>query len=293
MNGAAARVSLAVVLVAGATTLAACDSSGAADEGRTRVVATTTVFADIAVRVGGDRVAVASLVPAGRDVHTFDPSPGDVARVAEADVLIVNGLGLDDWAVGLARDAGSEARVVTLADAVPAEQYIVDAETGRPNPHLWLDPALAAGYARAIGDALGRPDRAEAYVDELTALHGEARAAFGALPAEARRIVSFHDALPYFARAFDLEIVGVVVDAPGQDPSAGEIARLVAAIRAAGVRAIFSEVQFPPDLAGTVADETGATVVADLYTDTLGDPPVDSYAGLIRWDVARIVEALR
>ena len=293
MNGRATLLGPIAALVIGTATLAACDVERASDDGRTRVVATMTVLADIAANVGGDRVAVTSLVPAGRDVHTFDPSPQDVARVAAADVLLVNGLGLDEWAIGLARDAGSDARIVTLADTVPAEDYIVDRETGRPNPHLWLDPSLAATYARVIGEALGTPERAETYAGELASLADESKSAIAALPAESRRIVSFHDALPYFARAFGLEIVGVVVDAPGQDPSAGEIARLVTAIRAAGVRAIFSESQFPPDLARAVADETGAAVVADLYTDSLGDPPADSYTGLIRWDVARIVEALR
>ena len=262
------------------------------DSGRLEVVATTTVLADLVAQVGGESVSVTSLVPKGGEVHTFDPSPGDVGRVAAADLVVVNGLGLDDWAVGLARDSGTGARVLTVADSIPAEQYIVDEETSRPNPHLWLDPSLAAGYARAIGQAIGTPDRAETYVQELTALQAEARARIGALPADARRIVSFHDALPYFARAFDLEIVGVVVDAPGQDPSAGEIADLIGAIKASGVKAIFSEAQFPHDLADTVAEETGATVVADLYTDTLGDPPVDTYGGMIRWDVDRIVEAL-
>jgi zinc/manganese transport system substrate-binding protein/manganese/iron transport system substrate-binding protein len=262
------------------------------DSGRLEVVATTTVLADLVAQVGGDSVSVTSLVPKGGEVHTFDPSPGDVGRVAAADLVVVNGLGLDDWAVGLARDSGTSARILMLADSIPAEHYIVDEETGRPNPHLWLDPSLAAGYARAIGQAIGTPDRAETYVEELTALEGETRATIGALPADARRIVSFHDALPYFARAFDLEIVGVVVDAPGQDPSAGEIAELIDAIKASGVKAILSEAQFPHDLADTVAGETGATVVADLYTDTLGDPPVDTYGGMIRWDVDRIVEAL-
>jgi ABC-type Zn uptake system ZnuABC Zn-binding protein ZnuA len=98
--------------------------------------------------------------------------------------------------------------------------------------------------------------------------------------------------LPYFARAYGLTIAGVVVEAPGQDPSAGEIADLVARIRVAGVHAIVSEVQFAPDLARTIAEETGATVIADLYTDSLGDPPVDSYEELIRYDVGRLVDAL-
>jgi zinc/manganese transport system substrate-binding protein/manganese/iron transport system substrate-binding protein len=127
----------------------------------------------------------------------------------------------------------------------------------------------------------------------MTALGGELRAQFEAVPPADRKIVSFHDAMPYFARAFGLEIVGSIVSAPGQDPSAGELAALIDAIRASGGRAILSEVQFSDELAQTIAAETGATVVGDLYTDTLGDPPVDTYPGILRWDVDKIVAALR
>jgi len=114
-----------------------------------------------------------------------------------------------------------------------------------------------------------------------------------AIPDSERRVVSFHDAFPYFAAAYDLEIVGVLVESPGQDPSAAEVARLVDAIRQAGVGAILTESQFNPDLAETIASETDAQVVDDLYTDTLGDPPVDSYIGAMRWNVEQIVAALQ
>jgi manganese/iron transport system substrate-binding protein len=104
--------------------------------------------------------------------------------------------------------------------------------------------------------------------------------------------VSFHDAFPYFAAAYGLEVVGTIVDAPGQDPSAGEIARLIKVVRESGVRAVLAEAQFSPDLARTIAAETGVVVVTDLYTGSLGDPPIDTFEGLIRWDVERIVAGL-
>ena len=105
--------------------------------------------------------------------------------------------------------------------------------------------------------------------------------------------MSFHEAFPYFANAYGLEIVGSVIGVPGQDPSAGEVAALVDAIRASGAKAVFTEAQFNPDLAKAIADEAGVAVESDLYNDSLGDPPVDTYEGLIRWDVERIVAALR
>jgi ABC-type Zn uptake system ZnuABC Zn-binding protein ZnuA len=105
-------------------------------------------------------------------------------------------------------------------------------------------------------------------------------------------VVSFHDAFPYFAAAYGLTIDGTIVDAPGQDPSAGAIAALVQAIRDHGVKAIFSEAQFNPDLAQTIANETGATVVSSLYTDTVGDAPQDTYESMMRWNVDQVVAAL-
>ena len=288
------------VLVAAALVACSGPASSSPTAGQIQVVATTTVLADIVGWVGGEHVAVTSLVPKGGEVHTFDPSPQDVARVEAARLIVANGLGLDDWLAQLAGDAGTNAPVVALGDAIPSEDLIL--EDARPNPHAWLDPNLAALYGRAAAEELARidPPNAAAYTAnslrfamEMTALSDELEAQFEAVPPANRKIVSFHDAMPYFARAFGLEVVGNIVSAPGQDPSAGELAALIDAIRASGARAILSEVQFGDDLAQTIAAETGATVVSDLYTDTLGEPPVDTYPGILRWDVDRIVAALR
>lgn len=282
-------------------TAAACSGSASPPPQGLRVVATTTVLADLVHQVGGERVIVTTLVPKGGEVHTFDPRPSDIVAVTNAQLVFVNGLGLDDWVERLTRDAGATASIVRLADSIPADRLIGDPDAGTPNPHLWLDPANAMDYARSIGDELGSADpaaraafeaRAEAYADRLRALDGWARAQFATISAADRRIVSFHDALPYFAAAYGLKIEGVVVPAPGQDPSAGEVAALIDAIRRSGVKVVASEIQFSDRLARAIADETGASVVADLYTDSLGSPPVDSYEGLIRWDVERLVVAL-
>jgi ABC-type Zn uptake system ZnuABC Zn-binding protein ZnuA len=269
------------------------------------VVATTTVIADLVARVAGDDAEVTSLVPKGGEAHTFDPSPGDVARVSDAGLVFANGLGLDDWAVDLARDADVPAnRIVQLGVDLPDVAYIDDGsgDGGVPNPHLWLDVSYAARYVDRIAERLAVADpsraatfRARAGVAraDLEALDRWVREQLATIPAADRSIVAFHDALPYFARAYDLDVVGVIVEAPGQDPSAGEIAGLIEAIRGSGVRVIVSEAQFPSDLVATIAAETGATVIADLYTDSLGDPPIDSYDGLIRHDVERLVDGLR
>ena len=267
------------------------------------VVATTTVLADLVHQVGGTRVNASSLVPPGGEVHTFDPTPADIARVADADLVITNGLGLDDWVEDLARDSGSQAPIVALGEDLEGVTYLEgDGQGGTANPHLWMDVGNAIRYVERIGDQLAAVDAAQAsvyeagaasYVERLTALDDSARQEIGAIPAERRKVVSFHDAFPYFAEAYGLEIVGTVIDAPGQDPSAGEIADLIDAIRASGATALFGEAQFNPQLAQTVAEEAGITVVTDLYTDSLGEPPADTYEGMIRWDVERVVGALQ
>jgi ABC-type Zn uptake system ZnuABC Zn-binding protein ZnuA len=291
---------LAVALVAGGCGPSGDDGSPEAP-GTLRVVATTTVFADLVRQVGGDEVEVTSLVPKGGEVHTFDPAPSTARAVAGADLIVMNGLGLDDWLGELAANVGTDAQVIRLGEDLPDVEYIESEEDGTVNPHLWLDVALAERYVVRIRDALVelRPaetgrlgEAAAAYLARLGELDLEVRAALAALPAADRRVVSFHDAFPYYARAYDLTIVGNVVRAPGQEPSAGEVGALVDAIREADVSAILSEVQFSDAVVQTIADETGATVVTELYSDSLGDPPVDSFEALIRWDTDRIVAAI-
>jgi ABC-type Zn uptake system ZnuABC Zn-binding protein ZnuA len=297
---------LGILIAAAGCSAGAPDGSGSA-AGRLQVVATTTVFADLVRQVGGPRVGVTSLVPKGGEVHTFDPNPADAQRLVQAHLIVMNGLGLDDWLAGLATKAGASAPIIRLGDGLPADAYLgIDGATLRPgaapNPHLWLDVANARTYAKRIADALVAADPAgaaeyragaAAYDARLAALDTWVESALAAIPAEDRRIVSFHDAFPYYAAAYGLSVVGTVVAAPGQDPSAGDVVALVHEIRASGVRAILSEAQFNPAVARTIAMETGVPIVTDLYTDSVGDAPVDTYEGLMRWDTERIAGALR
>lgn len=288
-------------IVAGLAVVACTGAASPSAGSSIQVSTTTTVLADLVRRVGGDRVEVRSMVPKGGEVHTFDPSPQDVARLTEADLIVANGLGLDDWLTKLSADAGATAPVVRLAEGLPDDVYLRNDETGTANPHLWLDPELAGAYVDRIAEQLAAVDAAGADAYEraasevkadLSELDSWAAAQLAAIPVAERRIVSFHDALPYLARAYDIELVGVVVESPGQEPPAREVAALIDEIRRTGVRAIASEVQFDDRIARSIADEAGATIVSDLYTDSLGDPPVDTYEGIIRWDVERLVAAL-
>lgn len=294
---------LAVIAILGVAGLAACATPGGTPRpGTISVVATTTVFADLVANVGGDHVTVTSLVPKNGDVHTFAARPSDVRAVASARLLVMNGLGLDDWLQGtIANAAAPGTPLLKLAEGLPGVQLIAGEGAATPNPHLWLDVAYARLYVDRIATALIAVDpehaadyraRHDAYAAQLMALDESVRSRLAAIPEADRNVVMFHDAFPYFARAYGLRIVGVAVPAPGQDPSAGYTAQLIDAIRSGGVRAIFSERQFPTRLVDQLAAETGVRVVADLYDDTLGDPPVTSYVALIEWDVEHLVEAL-
>jgi ABC-type Zn uptake system ZnuABC Zn-binding protein ZnuA len=267
-----------------------------------RVVTTTTILADLVRQVGGDRVTVESLVPKGGEVHTFDPTPSDVRNVAEADLVFVNGLGLDDWLAKLVTNAGADAPVIRLGEGLEGVTYLAGGQGhDAVNPHLWLNVAYAAKYAERIREALvaADPDHAAsyeaggaAYAKVLADLDAKARTTLGAIPAANRTVISFHDAFPYFAAAYGLTVDGTIVDAPGQDPSAAKVAELVTVIKDKGIKAIFAEAQFNEDLVRTIADETGATVVSDLYTDSVGDAPRDTYAGMMAWNIEQVARAL-
>jgi zinc/manganese transport system substrate-binding protein len=280
------------------------------------VIATTSVFADLAQLALGDNVTIETIIPAGVDVHTFEPSPADAQKLAGANLIVMNGLGLDEWALSLLEAAGkSEGDVLELAEGIDESNAWVYLEGeehseeegeehghGGTDPHIWLDPKGAAIYVDRIAArvAADLPERAaeiqsarDAGLAEIAALDEELRVGFAAVEASARKIVTFHDAFGYFARAYEIEIVGVAVEAPGQEPSAKEIAALIDAIKAAGVTSVFSEAQFPSKVLDQVAAETGATVLENLYSDALGNAPANSYLGAMRANASAILASFK
>jgi hypothetical protein len=273
------------------------------------VIATTSVFADLARLALGDAVEIDAIVPAGIDVHTFEPSPSDAEKISASSLILMNGLGLDEW-VGSLIDAAhkSSSDVLRLGEGLDTSDgwiYLTSVEpsaTHAQDPHLWLDPNGAALYVQRIADRVAqeRPDLAETIrtnsAKGLAALHAldqEVAALFAAIPTERRKIVTFHDAFGYYARRYNITIVGVAVAAPGQDPSAREIAALIDAIRAAGVTTVFSEVQFPSKVLASIAAETGATLLAGLYSDALGAAPGNTYLGAMRANATEITASMR
>lgn len=294
------------LLIVSLVLVAACGSGGPSSgtqagtpEGGLKVVATTTVFADMIRNVAGDRVAVDSIIPAGAGPEDYEPKPDDARRLADADLVVSNGVGLDDFLDDLIAAAGEE----SAARLVLGEGLETITAEGEANPHFWLDPSIVADHyvpaitARLIElDAAGTADyeaNAAAYIEAIRAMDAENMARVETVPREDRKLVTFHDAFPYFAEHYGFELVGVIVENVGQEPTASELAALVETVRQAGVKAVFSEAQFSPDLAQTLADEAGVTeVVTTLYNDTVGPPPADTYLKMMEWNMDEIVNAL-
>ncbi len=273
--------------------------------GQIRVVVSLPVFVSLAEAVGGDRVQVSSIVPAGTDPHTYQPTPRDARALADAQVIFVNGLGLEEWLSDLIASASSGARVVELAEGLQAIQDKPGQATPEPehvheagNPHLWLDPDYAVEYVRRIAQSLEEIDpdgaatyraNAERYIAEIQEFDAWAKGQVEQIPPERRKLVTFHDAFPYFAEHYGLELAGVIVLSPGRDPSPQELAQLVDLIQRQGVPAIFTEPQFNPKLAETLAREAGVEVL-ELYSDT--PPASEDYIGMMRRNIEHIVEGL-
>jgi ABC-type Zn uptake system ZnuABC Zn-binding protein ZnuA len=302
-----------VLLLALTTILAACGASAGSSApasggspaitpgpGAIRVVTTTTVFADIVRSVGGTRVDARSIIPPGVGPEDYEPKPDDAKSLATAQLIVSNGVGLDDFLDRLlSSGSGGNTPHLVLGAGIPP--IIVD---GEANPHFWLDPTLVKQYylpkivtalsSIAPADAATFQANAATYGTQLDALDAELKAQIDTIPQASRKLVTFHDAFPYFARHYGFELVGVVLSNVGQEPTASELAALVQKVKAAGVKAVFSEAQFNPKLAQALADEAGIKqVVTTLYNDALGPAPADSYPGMMRWNVDQIVEALR
>jgi len=290
------------IVVLLAILVGACSSPGSSaspSAATLKVVTTTTVFEDIVKHVGGDRVVVKSIIGPGVGPEDYEPKPDDAKALDGADLIVSNGVGLDDFLDGLITANGSDSPRLILGDGIPT--ITVD---GEENPHFWLDPSLVvANYLPAIQAKLTEIDaagsgtyeaNAKAYGDTLTAMDSELATKVQTIAETNRKLVTFHDAFPYFAKHYGLEVVGVILENPGQEPSAAELAALVETVKSAGVKAVFSESQFSPELAETLATEAGITnVVTALYNDALGPSPADSYEGLMRWNVDQIVNALK
>ena len=292
-------LSLLVILVLGATS---CGGETPAFDGRLRVVATTTILGDVTQNVAGDAAAVDVLLPIGADPHDYQPSAQQIAAVQEADLVVANGLLLEEALLDVLDNAADDgANVVTVADQLDPLPF---GDGTRADPHVWMDPVrmtdaarLIAGELAAIDDTVDWAANAEAYAAALETAHEEIEGLLAPIEAQQRRLVTNHDALGYFAARYGFEVIGTVI--PGgatlAEPSSSELAELVASIEREGVRAIFAETTEAPQLAEAVAAEAGEQVaVVELYTGSLGEPgsDADTLIGMLVTNARRIAEAL-
>lgn len=264
-----------------------------------RVLATIEPVAMLVRELAPEGSAVGTLVPPGASPHLFEPRPSDVARLAEADLVVAVGGGLDGWIAPLLAAAGKEPRTLVLLELPDLAPLSVAPGSAKSDPHVWLDPirvrdVLAPAIAERLAalDPEGAAAIAERLADlqaRLTRLDAELRED---LAGTGRRYVTFHAAWRYFGARYGLEEIGVVEEAPGEDPTPRELARLAAAARAAGVRAILVEPQLDPRVARTLAGEFGGTTV---LVDPVGDPTDpgrSSYEALLRWNAAAFARAM-
>ena len=299
MTGPRRRAGAAVAVLAVAA-LAACGGSGSgarSGSGGVSIVATTTQLGDIATAVAGGRAQVSQILEPRSDPHAYEPRPSDVRAVVDAKVVVRSGGDLDDWLGDVLENAGSDARTLTILDGVRVRRGPDGAD-----PHWWQDPRNGVFAAERIRDALVAADpagravyvaAAARYTARLRALDGAIAACIARIPAPKRRLVTDHDALGYYADRYDIEVIGTVIPALSSQAQAsgGEVARLVRAIRAAGVSTIFPESSVNPKLTRAIAREAGAAVGPALYADSLGERGTAgaTYIGALRANTLALV----
>jgi zinc/manganese transport system substrate-binding protein len=278
------------------------------------VVATFSILGDFAARVGGDRIALTTLVGPDGDAHAHQASPADGKALAQARVIIANGLGFDDWIERLIRSSRSTVAVTLATEGVAlrasgedqAEPEQADEhghKSGAPDPHAWQSVANAKIYVANIRDALiaadpdGKPTydiNAQTYLAQLDALDADVRTAVAAIPVERRKIITGHDSFGYFGSTYGLEFIAPQGVSTEAEASAKSVARIIRQIRATGAPAVFMENISDPRLIQRIADETGAKIGGVLYSDALSDDkgPAASYIDMVRHNLKQLSAAL-
>lgn len=273
------------------------------------VIAVESFLADIAQNVAGDRLHIETLMPIGADPHTFEPTPQDVRKLDDAQVIILNGAGFEVFLNRLLENVGSPKTIVEASAGLPSRILRPDEPHDADNPrdpHYWLDPTKTIRYVENIRAALVQADpagaatyraNADAYIAKLNALDREIQTLVDEIPPANRKLVTDHDTFGYFADRYGFELVGMLVPSmtTADAASAQQLAELVNRIRASGAQAIFLEQSANPAVADTVASDTGVRVVTGLYTHSLSEPngPAPTYLKMLEYDARTIADALK
>jgi manganese/iron transport system substrate-binding protein len=320
-----AAVAAAVVGLAGCSTAGQSSSPGASGDGRTSLgwqdvltggpdkldVATTVApISSIARNIGGDRIRLRGIIPDATNSHTFEPAPSDAQTLAKADLIIVNGLHLEQPTLNMAEVSKSaSAEIKELGDStITKRDWLFDfsfpESAGDPNPHLWMDVKYAIRYADLIRGWFGHADPADrgvydanyaAFKVRLDQLDGLIRKGVASVPQGDRKLLTYHDSWAYWAREYGFTVIGAVQASDFSDPSPQEVARLIEQIRAEHVPAVFGSEVFPSPVLEQIARESGATFVDKLRDD---EPPGaqqsagHTYVGMLKMDMQVMVGAL-
>lgn len=277
------------------------------------VVASFSILGDFVKEVGGDRIAVSTLVGPNGDAHVFQPAPADAKKVAAAKVVFVNGLGFEGWMSRLIKASGTKAQVVVASTGV-APRKMEEEEGGHDHgkdahaheitdPHAWQSVANAKLYVANVRDGLIAADpagkaayeaNAAAYLAKLDALDAEVKTAIAAIPADRRRIITSHDAFGYFGAAYGMEFIAPQGVSTEAEASAKDVAKIIRQIKAEKIPAVFMENISDPRLVKRIADETGAKIGGEVYSDALSDDkgPASTYIDMIENNIRAFSSAL-
>jgi zinc/manganese transport system substrate-binding protein len=263
-----------------------------------KVVASFSILADFVRNVGGNSIEVTTLVGPDSDAHVYSPTPADAKKIADAKLIIVNGLGFEGWLPRLVQSSGGKVKIVTATDGIAPLRLGNDAD-----PHAWQSVGNAKVYVANIHTALSAADpanaeryraNAEAYLAKLDALDREVRDAVAKLPPARRKVISTHNAFGYFAAAYGIEFIAPLGVSTESEPSARDIAKIITQVKQAKIPAVFLENVSDPRLMQRISAETGAKVGGTLYSDGLtgekGDAP--TYIDMVRHNIKALTRAL-
>jgi zinc/manganese transport system substrate-binding protein len=268
-----------------------------------KVLATFSILGDFVKNVGGDRVEVTALVGPDSDAHVYAPAPADAKKVADAKVVITNGLGFEGWMGRLVKASGSKAPVVVATQGITVRKAAGPNAHGDADPHAWQSVANAKVYVSNIHAAIVAADptgkgtyeaNTAAYLIRLDALDRAVKAAINAIPADRRRVISTHDAFGYFEQAYGVEFIAPQGVSTEAEASARDIARIITQIRRLKIPAVFLENVSDPRLMQRIAQETGVRIGGKLYSDALTDASGEApdYIALMRHNIKQIAAAL-
>ena len=309
-----ASVITQLVILVSSLFFAACgrqeQKPAATAEKKLNVVTTVAPITSIVENIAGDKIQLAGIIPEGINSHTFEPIPSDSKLLSSADLIILNGLDLETPTLKLAQaNLKPGAAIYSLGDKTIKEaDYIFDfsfpKEQGHPNPHLWLNPEHAMRYATLVRDELIRVDpknkavyeqNAAQFLKKLEALDQAIKEAAQTIPQNNRRLLTYHDSWPYFARRYGFLVIGAVQPSDFADPSPREVVRLIEQIRKEKVPAVFGSEVFPSPVLEQIAREAKSRYIDKLRDDELPGKPGDpqhSYVGMMIDNMTIMFEAL-